>query len=1039
MVPINARIRYYQPSFSPRFAPEHVPRSSYDTTLSALAQLATLRLNTRRALISLIDRTNQYILAEATQTLSLQSDSVHNDQDELWFGCTTLPRSQGLCEKALEILPSSKPRKLFPLIINDLTRDEQSKNQPFVTNHPSLRFYAVIPISTKSGFNIGTLCVMDDIPRQGLSDVEIRFLGDMAITIMAHLEMARVKEEHRRSEKMVKGLGLFVEGKSTLREWWLEVENNKSLQQSLRHGPEAQRSEKGRPQPDLDPRSTSNEHISASKTTEPKVARQLKSLDNPLSLSQPKQAIDTPAKGHAVPTVELRPLSALQRGRDEIPTASNSGTQEIPVSITSATLASAQDVSPTVTTGADQRPAGSKKDLRTSTEDLQETMLPANLKDIFSRASNIIRECIEVDGTIFLDASIGTFGGHVGEPHNRLGQSESLGGQSQESIISSSEEERLENPTDDAETSEGSPTHSYASQLPKTTLNEGWAEKKKMCGILGVSTEEKSSLEGDVASEHYVPVAEAFLQRLLHKYPHGQVFNLDEGGAIISSTNDTQHTVGDDAKAKYRTSEKNFRKGKPRESAKQAEAKTLLQMLPGARSVVLFPLWDSHRERWFAGSFAWTTRSTRVLTRAEDLSFLAAFGNSIMAEVARLDAMAADRAKSDFISSISHELRSPLHGILASVEFLQDTAVDLFQNSMIDTIERCGRTLLDTIQHVLDFAKINNFTKPKRNEKKDERLSDEPPRSQMMGLSVDIDLSVITEDVIDAVYAGHEFQGNLPLRVTDEASGLPSEGLRRSGVNDSDTISGQSPDQVALKKEPLAVIVDIGWRPNWTFNTQSGALRRVLMNLFGNALKYTDAGWVKVSLQSKDIKPTSPSSSRQSIISITVSDSGRGISQEFLSSHLFTPFSQENSLNPGTGLGLSIVLQIVRSLGGTIGVQSEQGVGTEVKVSLTLNQTQIAPQPKHENFVMSTRKKTSGLMLCLLGFDANSGMSGTRAGILKVEPEPKSSLQASLEGMATHWFDMEVTASQSWEASPSDIYIANESESSLKLLGSLLS
>lgn len=349
---------------------------------------------------------------------------------------------------------------------------------------------------------------------------------------------------------------------------------------------------------------------------------------------------------------------------------------------------------------------------------------------------------------------------------------------------------------------------------------------------------------------------------------------------------------------------------------------------------------------------------------------------------------------------------------------------------MIDTIERCGRTLLDTIQHVLDFAKINNFTKPKRNERKDERSSDERPRSRTMGLSVDIDVSVITEDVIDAVYAGHEFQGNSSLGMTDEASGSSSGGLRRSGVNDSDTI----PDQPALKKGPLAIIMDIGWRSNWDFNTQSGALRRVLMNLFGNALKYTDAGWVKVSLQSKDIRPTS-SQSQQSTVTITVSDSGRGIFQEFLHSHLFTPFSQENSLNAGTGLGLSIVLQIVRSLGGTIDVQSEQGVGTEVKISLTLNQSSIAPQPLHESPVMSVRKKTSGLALCLLGFDVYSGMSGTRAGIRKVEPEPELSLRASLEGMATHWFDMKVTASQSWDASPSDIYIANELESSLKSLG----
>jgi signal transduction histidine kinase len=108
----------------------------------------------------------------------------------------------------------------------------------------------------------------------------------------------------------------------------------------------------------------------------------------------------------------------------------------------------------------------------------------------------------------------------------------------------------------------------------------------------------------------------------------------------------------------------------------------------------------------------WTVLHTeRVLTHARDLNYLAAFGNSIMAEVARLDVVGADRAKSDFISSISHELRSPLHGILASVELLHDTTVDLFQYGMIDTIERCGRTLLDTIQHVLDFAKINTFTR----------------------------------------------------------------------------------------------------------------------------------------------------------------------------------------------------------------------------------------------------------------------------------------------------------------------------------------
>lgn len=80
-----------------------------------------------------------------------------------------------------------------------------------------------------------------------------------------------------------------------------------------------------------------------------------------------------------------------------------------------------------------------------------------------------------------------------------------------------------------------------------------------------------------------------------------------------------------------------------------------------------------------------------------------------MSEVSRLNTLSADNAKGDFISNVSHELRSPLHGILASVEFLADTALDGFQRNLVDTVDICGRTLLDTIEHVLDFSKIKKF------------------------------------------------------------------------------------------------------------------------------------------------------------------------------------------------------------------------------------------------------------------------------------------------------------------------------------------
>lgn len=342
-----------------------------------------------------------------------------------------------------------------------------------------------MPISTKAGFNIGSLCVMDDKPRDGLSDVEIRFLGDMVITIMAHLEMGRVKEEHRRSEKMVKGLGLFVEGGSILREWWPEVGNDKAWRkQGSKDGAEAKSNENSRPQPDLGLKSTSKEHISATKTSGPEVAGQFESLDNLSPLPEPKPAVDTPAKAQAEPAVELRPLLATQRDCDEISTASNLGNQKTlsfptPVLSTSATPTREQDASPIRTTGDEQYSANSNQNLRTSTADLQETMLSENLKEMFSRASNIIRECIEVDGTIFLDASIGTFGGHTGESQNRLGQSELIGGRSQESIVSSSEEEHWKAPSSDAETSGVRPAGSYASQLPKKPS----VERRKRCAV----------------------------------------------------------------------------------------------------------------------------------------------------------------------------------------------------------------------------------------------------------------------------------------------------------------------------------------------------------------------------------------------------------------------------------------------------------------------------------------------------------------------------------------------------------------------------
>lgn len=119
--------------------------------------------------------------------------------------------------------------------------------------------------------------------------------------------------------------------------------------------------------------------------------------------------------------------------------------------------------------------------------------------------------------------------------------------------------------------------------------------------------------------------------------------------------------------------------------------------LKSVRQLLFAPLWDAGLGRWFSACFCFSRAPYQMFSKEIELNFLVAFGNSVMAEVSRLVTIAADQQKGDFIGSISHELRSPLHGILASAEFLADTDCDNFQNSLIDTIDSCGRTLLGIV------------------------------------------------------------------------------------------------------------------------------------------------------------------------------------------------------------------------------------------------------------------------------------------------------------------------------------------------------
>jgi hypothetical protein len=169
----------------------------------------------------------------------------------------------------------------------------------------------------------------------------------------------------------------------------------------------------------------------------------------------------------------------------------------------------------------------------------------------------------------------------------------------------------------------------------------------------------------------------------------------------------------------------------------------------------------------------------------------------------------------------------------------------------------------------------------------------------------------------------------------------------------------------------------------------------------------------------------------KSKITITVSDSGRGIGREFLKTKLFTPFSQEDTLASGTGLGMSIVQQIVQLLGGDINVKSQVDVGTAVTVTFVLERPQEVttalggnPCQPEVPLVSQLREFTVGKTICLIAFDSRQPIPSTdyNAPLLTL-----ASLRESLARYAEEWFGMHVVTG-TFSTNDVDILLANESD-----------
>ena len=359
--------------------------------------------------------------------------------------------------------------------------------------------------------------------------------------------MVRATAELNRSQNMVQGLGQFVDGKASIKEWWNGLNQD---------GPDHTRTEAG----------TERNGRASVKFASP-------------------------------PSRHLRPTRTSTHTPDVSPGPGLGEQSAVPDSETSSRSSTPVQEPPQPSEGA------------VVANRLQEDSISPDIKSTFQRAAEIIRESVDVDGAIFLDASIGTFAGLV----------------------------------DGTQTNQDSVTQSSAdmSSHSTRTSESSYYNDDKHCIVLGSSltTASKRRSSRMIASLP-LSVSERFLQKLLAKYPRGKIWSYDDEGI---------HDGGVDSP---RTADFLNRRGE-----RWRERRMIRTLFPGARSLALVGMWDPHRTRWFAGSILWTYNPTRILSTDSELNYMAAFGQSIMSEIARIDVKMADRAKATFISSISHELR----------------------------------------------------------------------------------------------------------------------------------------------------------------------------------------------------------------------------------------------------------------------------------------------------------------------------------------------------------------------------------------------